>query len=107
MAMRHFHDEWIQEWCDNNGWTDLFQERYNNYWAFPPNAVMPEPIPQKVLRLIKSEKGFSSNEQFWLLAVALISTIAIVFSYYLMCPMPVMLAFAFDAITFARMECEV
>jgi hypothetical protein len=107
MVMRHFHDEWIQEWCDNNGWTDLFQERYNHYWAFPPNAVMPEPIPQKVLRLIKSEKGFSSNEQFWLLAVALISTIALISSYYLTCPMPAMMAFAFDAITLARMECEV
>ena len=105
--MKHFHDEWIQEWCDRNGWTDLFQERYNHYWAFPPNGVMPEPIPQKVMRLIKSEKGLSSNEQTWLISAAVISAIALGASYFFLSPMPIMLAFAFDAVTFARMECEI
>lgn len=105
--MRHFHDEWIQEWCDNNGWTDLFQERYNHYWAFPPGGVMPEPIPQKVMRLIKMEKGLSSNEQFWLVLATVVSLIAIIVSCLLMCPMPIVIAFGFDAFTFANMECEI
>jgi hypothetical protein len=105
--MKHFHDEWIQQWCDDNGWTDLFQERYNHYWAFPPGAVMPEPIPQKVMRAIKVQKGFTTNEQWWLIAVALISASAIISSFFLVSPMPVILAFAFDAITFARLEWEV
>lgn len=105
--MKHFHDEWIQEWCDNNGWTDLFQERYNHYWAFPPGCVMPEPIPQKVMRLIKLEKGFSSSEQRWLIAAGIVSAIAIVSCYLLMCPMPIVLAFAFDAVVFGHMDCEI
>lgn len=105
--MQHFHDEWIQEWCDLNGWTDLFQERYDHYWAFPPNCVMPEPIPQKVMRLIKSEKGLSRYEQKWLIYAGVVSVLAITLSYLCMTPMPLMFAFGFDAITFALMECEI
>lgn len=105
--MQHFQDEWIQEWCDSNGWTDLFQERYNHYWAFPPNGVMPEPIPQKVMRLIKSEKGLTTIEQRWLVSAALVSVIALAATCFLITPMPLMFAFAFDAVTFARMECEI
>jgi hypothetical protein len=105
--MQHFHDEWIQEWCDRNGWTDLVRERYNNYWAFPPNCVMPEPIPQKVMRLIKNEKGLSIYEQRWLICAAVASVLAVLFSLFLMSPMPMMLAFGFDAVTFARMDYEV
>ena len=55
-------------------WTDLVRERYNSYWAFPPNCVMPEPIPQKVMRLIKNEKGLSKSEQkllAWTTAISL------------------------------------
>ena len=104
--MNHFQDSWIQEWCDNNGWTDLFKERYNNYWAFPPNAVMPEPIPHKVLRVIKTEKGFSSNEQLWLSIAFALSAISAVLCFFLANPMPVVLAFAFDAITVAQLEVE-
>ena len=104
--MNHFKDTWIQEWCDTNGWTDLFRERYNSYWAFPPNAVMPEPIPHKVLRTIKAEKGLSSDEQLWLSVAMAFSTIAIALCYFLHNPMPVVLAFAFDAITVAKLEVE-
>lgn len=104
--MNHFQDSWIQEWCDNNGWTDLFKERYNNYWAFPPNAVIPEPIPYKVLSVIKSEKGMSSDEQFWLITAFLVSAIAVMLCYLIANPMPIVLAFAFDAITVAQLEVE-
>ncbi|VEP13818.1 conserved hypothetical protein [Hyella patelloides LEGE 07179] len=104
--MNHFQDSWIQEWCDNNGWTDLVKERYNHYWAFPPNAVMPEPIPHKVLRVIKSEKGFSSEEQSWLTIAIAISATSAILCYFLANPMPVVLAFAFDAITVAQLEVE-
>ena len=104
--MNHFQDTWVQEWCDNNGWTDLFRERYNNYWAFPPNAVMPEPIPHKVLRIIKTEKGLSPSEQLWVSVATAISAIAILLSCLLVNPMPLVLAFAFDAITVAQLEVE-
>ena len=106
LTMKHFHDDWIQEWCDTNGWTDLIRERYNGYWAFPPNAVMPEPIPRKVLQIIKDKKGLSNDEQLWLASAGLLSIIAIALCFLIANPMPIVLAFAFDAITVAQLEVE-
>jgi hypothetical protein len=104
--MRHFHDQWIQEWCEDNGWTDLFIERYSNYWAFPPNAVMPEPIPMKVLQTIKRQKGLCPDEKWWLGAAIVCTLMALVLGLLLACPMPIVLAFAFDAVTAAQLEVE-
>jgi len=106
LKVKHYCDTWIEEWCQDNGWTDLFMERYNNYWAFPPGAVMPEPIPAQVLRLIKLEKGFTVEEKIWS-AWALVTTIgAIASSFLLKCPMPLVFAFAFGAVTMAKLEVE-
>ncbi len=105
--MKHFHDEWLQEWCDNNGWTDLISERHDRYWAFPPNGVMPEPIPSKILMTIKKEKGFTNTEKRWATAAVIVSIVAIIASWIMACPLPIMPAFCFDAIVFALMECEV
>lgn len=44
-------DEQVAAWCRVNGWTDL-QPVDNHYWAIPPGAVMPLPIPQEVVRAI-------------------------------------------------------
>jgi hypothetical protein len=104
--MRHYSDRWIQEWCDTNGWTDLFIERYNNYWAFPPGAVIPEPIPPKTLRSIKAEKGLCPEEKVWLTTAGILSLMAVILSYVFKCPMPMVFAFAFDAITVAQLEVE-
>jgi hypothetical protein len=102
--MKHYCDEWIQQWCLDHGWTDLHIERYNNYWAFPPGAVMPEPIPNNILREIKATNGFSLEERRWLIGAGVLSLLALVVSYFLKCPMPVVFGFAFDAITFAQFD---
>ncbi|MBD2777586.1 hypothetical protein [Iningainema tapete] len=104
--MKHYSDEWIEEWCQENGWTDLFIERCNNFWAFPPGAVMPEPIPTHVLRLIKQQKGQTKEEIFWSISAAIGTIVAIISTYVLKCPMPLVLAFAFDAVTAAQLEVE-
>lgn len=104
--MKHYRDEWIQEWCQENGWTDLIIERYNTYWAFPPGAVMPEPIPAKTLKVIKTQKGLSIEERIWSASTIIGTVIAAVVSYFLKCPMPMVLAFAFTAITVAQLEIE-
>lgn len=104
--MRHYCDQWVQEWCDHNGWTELFIERRDHYWAFPPNAVMPEPIPPTVLRVIKTERGLSAEEKTWIgLAIAL-TVIGLILGCLMMSPMPLVLAFAFDAVTAAQLEVE-
>jgi len=104
--MRHFCDDWIQEWCDANGWTDLFMERLNHYWAFPPGAVMPEPIPRRILRYIKQEKGLCLEEQAWLGAAIALSLLGALSSWCFKTPMPIVLAFAFGAVTAGRLEVE-
>ncbi len=106
LKMKHYCETWIEEWCQENGWTDLFIERYNNYWAFPPGAVIPEPIPYKVLRLIKAEKGFTPQERFWSISALICTVLAVISTYLLKCPMPLVFAFAFDAITMAQLEVE-
>ncbi|ACK73060.1 conserved hypothetical protein [Gloeothece citriformis PCC 7424] len=104
--MKHFCDQWIEEWCQDNGWTDLVISGYNQYWAFPPNAVMPEPIPSKVLRLIKAEKGLCFEEKVWISLVSLASVSAIILCYFLRSPMPLVFTFAFNAIAVAKLEVE-
>jgi hypothetical protein len=103
--MKHFAAQWIEEWCQENGWTDLFLE-CSRYWAFPPNAVMPVPIPNQVLRTIKAEKGLCFEEKVWCLAAVFGAVTAGIASYVLSSPMPLVAAFAFCAVTAARLEDE-
>lgn len=104
--MKHFKQEWIEEWCTAHGWTDLFVERQGNYWAFPPGAVMPQPIPVNVLRSIKAMKGFSPMEQKLVYASMVLSLGAIVLSWLWQSPVPLAIAFASCAVIAATLEPE-
>lgn len=104
--MKHFADEWVAEWCEKNGWTDLVVEPKNTYWAFPPGAVMPEPIPSKALKMIKAQKGFSCEEKMWAIASVVGTALAAIVSFVMKCPMPMVGAFAFCAVTVAQLEVE-
>jgi hypothetical protein len=106
IKIAHFCDHWIEKWCQENGWTDLFIERCNNYWAFPPGAVMPEPIPTKILRIIKQENGLSPDEKNWLLLAFIVTVVSLILSCCLVNPMPIVFAFAFNAIAMAKLEME-
>lgn len=100
---KRFAYGWIQDWCQDNGWTDLFVERYI-YWAFPPGAVMPQPIPPQALRAIKTTKGFSPVE-WWSYGSALgLSAVTVGLSYWLQCPLPLVFAFAFGAMVVAYLD---
>lgn len=101
--MKHFSALWIEEWCQENGWSDWFLE-CSRYWAFPPNAVMPVPIPTQVLRTIKAQKGLCFEEKLWCLAAVSGAVLAGVSTYFLASPMPLVAAFAFCAVTAAQLE---
>jgi hypothetical protein len=103
--MKHYSPEWIEEWCLDNGWTGWFWE-CSHFWAFPPNALMPVPIPTQVLKAIKVEKGLCHEEKLWCLAAAFSVIAAATATYFLASPMPLMASFAFCAVTAARMEDE-
>ncbi|MGJ3244551.1 MAG: hypothetical protein ACFE0I_00535 [Elainellaceae cyanobacterium] len=102
--MKHYADEWIAEWCQENGWTDPVMEPLNHYWAFPPGAVMPQPIPSEILRIIKAQKGLSPQEKRWSMVSTAIAFMLAIASYMLKSPMPLIAAFALGAITAARLE---
>jgi hypothetical protein len=104
--MNHYSTQWIEAWCMENGWTDLFVERRGNYWAFPPGGVMPEPIPFHVLRVIKEENGLTNQELFWSMSAVVITILAVIYTFVLRCPMPLVFAFAFNAMTVAQLELE-
>lgn len=76
------------------------------YWAFPPNAVIPMPIPSQALRAIKSEKGFCFEERVWCLSAVLSAVMGGLLSYWLASPMPIVAAFAYCAIITAQLEDE-
>ncbi|BAZ29380.1 hypothetical protein NIES4074_18250 [Cylindrospermum sp. NIES-4074] len=104
--MNHYSIQWIEAWCQENGWTELFVERRNNFWAFPPGGVMPEPIPVHVLRLIKAENGLTVEERLWSMSAVVTTVVAVAAAFVLKCPMPLVLAFAVNAVTVAQLELE-
>lgn len=104
--MTHYSLDWIQAWCEENGWTELFVERRNHYWAFPPGCVMPEPIPHHVLHLIKAENGLTFEEKIWSASAVIGTILAIISTFVFKCPMPLVFAFAFNAVTVAQFETE-
>lgn len=103
--MNHYATQWIEDWCQDNGWTDWFIER-SKYWAFPPNAVMPMPIPTSALRSIKREKGFCLEEQAWGFSAVFSALLGAVIGYWLASPMPLVAAFAYCAVVAAQLEDE-
>jgi hypothetical protein len=103
--MNHYHEQWIADWCQENGWTDWFSQQ-RGYWAFPPHAVMPTPIPAQALRSIKREKGISPDERNWVLAGVGSVILGAVVSYGLSSPLPLLMAFGFSAIVAIQLEDE-
>jgi len=67
---------------------------------------MPEPIPPQILRAIKADKGLCGEEQLWLSAAAVLTIVASLLSYIAKSPMPLVFAFAFDAIAAAKLEID-
>lgn len=103
--MKRYAYHWIQDWCLEHGWTDLFIERYC-YWAFPPGAVMPQPIPNTVLQTIKRQKGLSPAEKVgYGLALATTGLAALV-TYRSGCPFPLVIAFGVCALVLAYLDDE-
>lgn len=103
--MKHYSEDWLKEWCYENGWTDLYIEQ-ENYWAFPPGAVIPEPLPIDALKWIKAEKGWSQEEKRWSIGAILVTLVSVILAIYLQSPMPLGLAFAFAAVTVGLLEVE-
>lgn len=95
--------QWIQEWCQENGWTDLFVER-QAFWAFPPGAVIPEPIPGDVLISLKREHGYSPIERSSFALILAIALLAGGLSLWGRSPFPLVVAFCLASLVVAWLE---
>jgi hypothetical protein len=91
--------EYLQRWCQEHGWTDLFMEQ-RQFWAFPPGAVLPLPIPAYAF------EGFQHNRLSG--RSLLLNAAAVVFTLGGICltaltysPMPLLSAFAISTIIVA------
>lgn len=104
--MRYFCDVWIEEWCEVNGWMDLFMERFNYYWVFFFGVVMLEFIFGKIFWVIKLEKGFCEEEKVWLIVVVVVFVLAIGFVFLFKNFMFVVLVFVFDVVIVGCLEME-
>jgi hypothetical protein len=93
--------EYLQRWCQDHGWTDLFIEQYQ-FWAFPPGSVLPLPIPAYAF------DGFQqrlSRRSFWLNAAAIILTLSgICLTALTSSPIPLLSAFVVSTMAVALME---
>ncbi|WP_247216279.1 hypothetical protein [Synechococcus sp. C9] len=104
-AVKRLADAWIDQWCQEQGWTEWVASG-GTYWAFPPQAVMPVPIPREVLQELKATYGLSPQER-WAVGVMLASTIiALLGSWYSHCPIPLVGAFSLGALLTAAMDTE-
>jgi hypothetical protein len=96
--------DYLQRWCQEHGWTDLFMDQCQ-FWAFPPGAVLPLPIPAYAFEGFHST-GAPSARSGWLLnAMAIVCTIVgIVLTTITFSPIPLLAAFAVSAAAVALVE---
>ena len=104
--MKRLADTWIDRWCQEQGWTEWVVSE-GTYWAFPPHAVMPVPIPTEVLQELKATHGLSPQER-WSVGIVIVSTLIALFgSWYSQCPLPLVGAFTLGALLTAAMDDEI
>jgi len=65
----------IQKWCENSGWTDLFVQE-GQFYAFPPGAVIPLPVPTEAIKSAKKLREILAHnlKQLLLIIVHFISS---------------------------------
>jgi hypothetical protein len=102
-TMLKYSQDFALDWCQENGWTDFFVEQYR-YWAFPPGAVMPLPLPADALYLVRKEKILTLQERLVYGGILLATLGTGIFTYWLRSPMPIALGFMGCAIAVALLE---
>ncbi len=75
-----------------------------DYWAFPPGAVMPVPIPNTVLHDIKAARGMTWDEKIWVGSAWSGTIVGTALTVALQSPMPLVAAFAFGAVVVAMLD---
>uniref|UniRef100_B8HUG5 Uncharacterized protein n=1 Tax=Cyanothece sp. (strain PCC 7425 / ATCC 29141) TaxID=395961 RepID=B8HUG5_CYAP4 len=101
--MLKYSREFALNWCEANGWTDFFTEQYR-YWAFPPGAVMPLPLPPQALQIVSEEKILNWKERLLYTATVVCTGVTAGTTCWLRSPLPLTFAFVFCAIAVVLVE---
>jgi hypothetical protein len=97
--------QYIQQWCQENGWTDLFVEQ-RQFWAFPPNAVLPVPVPTQALKGFYAEREMTPQVGLLNLSALGAALGAVFLTVFTLSPVPLLAAFGCCAIAVALLEEE-
>jgi hypothetical protein len=97
--------QYIQQWCQENGWTDLFVEQ-RQFWAFPPNAVLPVPVPTHALEGFYAEREMTPQVGLINLFSIGAALGAVFLTEFTQSPIPLLAAFGCCAIAVALLEEE-
>jgi hypothetical protein len=92
---------YVVGWCQEHGWTDLFIEHYQ-YWAFPPGAVMPLPVPTDVFQDFQNHRPQGATSFYTL--ILLLSGVAAIGSWLQRSPMPLVFAFCISAMAVGLLD---
>lgn len=79
----------IKKWCENSGWTDSFVQK-GQFYAFPPGAVIPLPVPTAAIESAKKVREIQVRHFKQLLLVLMPSLAVIVLTY--ICSFPLWLS---------------
>jgi hypothetical protein len=103
--MSKFLHQYIQQWCSEHGWTDLFVEQCQ-FWAFPPGAVIPAPVPVYALEgFYRTHRAPAPIQLLKTLALGL-ALAAVALTIWTGSPIPLVTAFGGCAITVGLIEEE-
>lgn len=67
----------VQRWCRLHHWTDLFLHD-RQFYAFPPQAVIPLPLPAAAVNLSRSTEIGKTLQQGWFSLVAVVILVSLV-----------------------------
>ncbi|MCG9893082.1 MAG: hypothetical protein MH252_18665 [Thermosynechococcaceae cyanobacterium MS004] len=97
--------QYLQHWCQEQGWTDLFIE-HRQFWAFPPGSFMPVPVPRSAIERFYDKHTLSPQAKILSLAVLVLALGAIAWTALTLSPIPLLLGFACCAIAVGLQEPE-
>jgi hypothetical protein len=96
---------YIQQWCQEHGWTDLFIEQ-RQFWAFPPGSFIPVPVPASAVKRFYAKYRPTTQVRVLSLSVMGVALGAVVLTVLTLSPVPLLLGFGCCAIAVALLEPE-
>jgi hypothetical protein len=96
---------YIQQWCQEHGWTDLFIEQ-RQFWAFPPGSFIPVPVPTSALKRFYAKQYPTRQAKVLSLSVVGAALGAVTIAALTLSPVPLLLGFGCCAIAVALLEPE-